>query len=180
MEIRHCAGCGAAFVPRWSKKSRPQKCCSKACGDEVQRKRVKGTCTQCGADIQLTAAQTASERSRGAFCNSTCYGDWQRAHTRGVPKQHLATGTIAGRGRADWRRARKSVLKRDGYRCTKCGCSPARLDVHHIRPFDPNDSHTHDPANLITLCPSCHKLIHLKAELTVVPANVIPFRRAGE
>lgn len=54
---------------------------------------------------------------------------------------------------------RKQVLKRDGYKCKKCGVvdweqSPSLLHIHHIVPVV--DGGTEDLDNLITLCIYCH------------------------
>ncbi len=51
----------------------------------------------------------------------------------------------------------EQVLERDGWRCQRCGC-PGELQVHHINPR----SRLGDDAegNLITLCTSCHRLMH--------------------
>lgn len=45
---------------------------------------------------------------------------------------------------------RKSVIERDGQRCVPCGATE-NLQVHHM-----GDSTDHSPANLVTVCPSCH------------------------
>ena len=52
---------------------------------------------------------------------------------------------------------RKSVLKRDGWRCQECGAME-NLHVHHIK----RRSQLGDDAteNLITLCSNCHSLFH--------------------
>jgi len=54
---------------------------------------------------------------------------------------------------------RMAILKRDGYRCRRCGRRPEnnvdiQLDVHHIRPVGKRGA-THED-NLITLCDTCH------------------------
>ena len=56
-------------------------------------------------------------------------------------------------------RLRWSILKRDRYRCTACGRSPAtdpavELHVDHIHPHSQGGSD--DPTNLRTLCQSCN------------------------
>lgn len=58
-------------------------------------------------------------------------------------------------------RVRREVLARDRHQCRRKGCNHNRfLDIHHIVPRLKGGSH--DPANLITLCSSCHRLWHEK------------------
>ncbi len=51
----------------------------------------------------------------------------------------------------------QDVLRRDSFRCQSCG-SMQKLQIHH-RAFR---SHSGDDSelNLITLCASCHRLVH--------------------
>jgi len=51
---------------------------------------------------------------------------------------------------------RKQVLKRDGYRCTQCGCTnnETTLHVHHVKPLRQNGAN--EAWNLVTLCIKCH------------------------
>lgn len=53
----------------------------------------------------------------------------------------------------DWAAVRREVLKRDRYRCLRCGESK-RLEGHHIRPRAQGGSD--DFWNLMTLCFACH------------------------
>jgi hypothetical protein len=60
--------------------------------------------------------------------------------------------------RAIWRRVRKRILARDGYRCVVCHAfvgmvGGARVD--HILTLDRAPSRALDPTNLRTLCPVC-------------------------
>lgn len=58
-------------------------------------------------------------------------------------------------------RVRREVLARDRHQCRRKGCNHNRfLDIHHIVPRFKGGSN--DPANLITLCSSCHRLWHEK------------------
>ena len=52
--------------------------------------------------------------------------------------------------------ARKQVLKRDGYRCTQCGCTNNEntLQVHHVKSRRKNGAN--ETWNLVTLCIKCH------------------------
>lgn len=61
-----------------------------------------------------------------------------------------------------WQRARRLVLARDGNRCQVCGTraeTGVPLHVHHKVPFRAFASadEANRPANLSTLCPSCHR-----------------------
>lgn len=57
----------------------------------------------------------------------------------------------------EWDTLRRAVLKRDGYRCTNCGATGRRLDVHHktYARFGREMS-----GDLTTLCRHCHNLEH--------------------
>ena len=57
---------------------------------------------------------------------------------------------------------RKRVLARDRRRCRHCG-SPHRLHVHHIIPWSQGGRTV--MRNLITMCRSCHALIHAGHQL---------------
>lgn len=58
---------------------------------------------------------------------------------------------------------RKSVLKRDGYKCRMPGCSYSKkLQVHHIRKWSQASSLRYEISNGITLCPNCHSSIKNK------------------
>ncbi|MEZ0396281.1 MAG: DEAD/DEAH box helicase [Anaerolineales bacterium] len=66
-----------------------------------------------------------------------------------------------------WSRIRDAVRARDGYRCQVCGRPEEgrRHDVHHKIPFRMFRDEAgrilrekaNDPANLVTLCPECHR-----------------------
>lgn len=58
-------------------------------------------------------------------------------------------------------RIRREVLGRDGHRCQSPGCERRHhLEVHHINPR--HKGGTNDPENLMTLCSSCHRVMHEK------------------
>jgi 5-methylcytosine-specific restriction endonuclease McrA len=56
-----------------------------------------------------------------------------------------------------YERLRQQVLRRDGWRCQRCG-SMSNLEVHHkeFRCHSGDDSEE----NLITLCTACHRETH--------------------
>jgi hypothetical protein len=58
---------------------------------------------------------------------------------------------------------RRQVLERDRHRCRMPGCGHRQfLAVHHI--VARQDGGSHDLANLITLCGSCHRALHALSE----------------
>lgn len=54
---------------------------------------------------------------------------------------------------------RKSVLSREGNKCSLCG-SPNQLHVHHLYPIQNAPSYAIDPSNGQTLCAKCHGMVH--------------------
>ncbi|MBN1448300.1 MAG: HNH endonuclease [Bacteroidetes bacterium] len=63
---------------------------------------------------------------------------------------------------------RRSVLRRDHYRCTQCGWSheewnpsdPRHLELHHVHPHA--EGGKNQETNLVTLCTTCHDQVHAK------------------
>ena len=59
-----------------------------------------------------------------------------------------------------WIRKRDRILKRDKYRCKRCGDKNSILHVHHLwydgRPWEVSNR------GLITLCDTCHEKAHRK------------------
>lgn len=68
-----------------------------------------------------------------------------------------------GRYPNDWDSRKRSVKRRDNYKCGNCSrqggtAGDANLHVHHIVPI--KDGGSHDISNLQTLCQQCHNAIH--------------------
>ena len=57
-------------------------------------------------------------------------------------------------GTARWKRLRPALLCEAGWRCQKCGL-PGNLQIDHVQPLAAGGA-IWDPANLQTLCSSCH------------------------
>lgn len=85
----------------------------------------------------------------------------------------------------DWDDIRQKVVNRDGERCQVCGATGAHqpLHVHHIQPFRSFTSReaANQLQNLITLCPTCHRLAETRvrvrsgmAGFSYVLANLAP------
>lgn len=56
----------------------------------------------------------------------------------------------------EWKRLRRAVLERDGWRCTACGKAVEGADatVDHVVPYTGPESNVMH--NLVTLCRSCN------------------------
>jgi len=91
-------------------------------------------CLDCGA---------FTRRSRCAHCTGL----------RRRPRNQRNNAARGGNGWT-WQRMRKSVLERDGYRCTGCGGIGVKFEVDHIVPLAAGGSN--EPENLRTLCIHCH------------------------
>lgn len=53
---------------------------------------------------------------------------------------------------------RRAVLVEAGHRCAIPRCNQTELDIHHIEPWETCKKHEY--ANLIALCPVCHRRVH--------------------
>lgn len=58
---------------------------------------------------------------------------------------------------AEYQALRNQVLKRDGWRCQRCGTSND-LHVHHVKSRSSFGDDTLE--NLIALCAKCHETLH--------------------
>jgi hypothetical protein len=156
---RPCPVCRTLFAPTPSALARGAgKYCSKECYVSVQSKRprlLETTCTNCGSTFKRTAA--ALKRVKSSFCSESCMASYR------VGDQHPAWrgGHDPNRG-PGWIALAERMRARDGRLCRWCGKTEAangqRLSVDHIIPWRSFASATeaNDPANLASLCRSCH------------------------
>lgn len=87
-------------------------------------------------------------------------------------------GFVSGERKQDcnsleWRKMRRFILIRDGYKCQHCGDhnykgrgSAIKLHVHHIKQWITHPELRFDPENLILLCSKCHNEVHKKLRHT--------------
>jgi hypothetical protein len=98
-------------------------------------------CPTCAKTLVQGEGELTKNEAGRVHCDAT-------VHQRG----HRSKGVIPPR-------IRREVLARDRHRCRRKGCNHSRfLEIHHIVPRSRGG--THDPANLVTLCSSCHQLWH--------------------
>lgn len=86
-------------------------------------------------------------------------------------------GSDAERNETVDQATQKKVLERDRYRCRICNVKApaagglADLEVHHAD-RDPDAVGEHDPANLLTLCRSCHSWHHMRSTPSDIPIRL--------
>lgn len=97
----------------------------------------------------------------------------------GCPRKYQQTPLNINRNGIDWTDyLRKSIMLRDGFRCTECGTSQ-KLHIHHID-RNPQNNNT---GNITTLCANCHRKKHpitmevrkkISKSLTTEDCNPLP------
>jgi 5-methylcytosine-specific restriction endonuclease McrA len=55
-----------------------------------------------------------------------------------------------------WKAVRFQALRRDGFKCVKCGATGCRLEVDHIKPVREAPELSYDLNNVQVLCVPCH------------------------
>lgn len=59
-----------------------------------------------------------------------------------------------------WQKKRLEILQRDGWVCGNCHNGEETLNVHHIHYIDELEPWEYYGGALITLCDSCHEMVH--------------------
>lgn len=142
---RLCSICQCEFLPHG-----PQKRCDKC---------RTLTCKQCGEPFIPQEARMSQ-----MFCCRDCQNASRKGKFppqlvghRGVkPRTYHLRTDVRRPGRSfdmDWTQA---VMKRDGYKCRRCGAK-GRLQAHHIKPYADYPRLRYVLSNGLTLCISCHK-----------------------
>lgn len=65
-----------------------------------------------------------------------------------------------GRRSSEYKQWRKAVFERDDYTCRNCRRRGVRINAHHIKPYAYYPELRYEVRNGITLCATCHKLVH--------------------
>ena len=87
--------------------------------------------------------------------------EWLENHNKKKPFENAVRTN--NYNNSEWRRLRREVLERDGYRCCQCGAISEEcgypLEIHHIIPPKGNKELFYDINNCVTLCKWCHARI---------------------
>lgn len=174
-----CDYCGKQFMRNVShiKKGYKKSYCSKHCHNMDKVVGNNAVCEQCGNGFYVMDYE--KKKGQGRYCSPRCAGIAKRRSDTTL-KQIIRTCNL----NKIWH---DSIIKRDNYRCQACGISSESrsIEVHHIIPmsmiFDIYNIDTEEKAhncnklwdisNGISLCRSCHMLIHsglpLQAEINI-------------
>ncbi len=126
MECLRCKG-QILFNPK-SHSNDTKKYCSRICYSESQKGRA-----------------TWNKGMKGYLSGDKHY-KWKGGNSRGYKTGYYSTEYI------EWR---KSVFKRDNYKCRECG-GTGYLTAHHIKSFTHYPQLRYELNNGLTLCESCH------------------------
>lgn len=171
-----CEWCGKEFT-NWT--YRNPRFCSHQCTSEFGARQPKGNrkhkveyvkciCERCGKQYKLSKAYLAIRNSR--FCSAECRDNANSERMRGEGNPNYISGIQYNRRGPNWKKQRRKVLRRDGFKCQRCGKkgnSSLILDVHHIIPyriFEGDYKKANRLSNLITLCRRCHRLVEYHGE----------------
>ena len=201
--LKVCKKCGKEFS---SAKANEREYCSKECGYEDKQRRSVMTCLVCEKEFEVRTNQL--DRRLSCLCSKKCSGEWYSANYTG--ENHHATGKHYGtehrmkiresnirtkcgidnvpppsatqRDRKnmlfnEWRRA---VVSHDDGRCVRCGEIDVKVHAHHIMPYSVYPELGIDKDNGITLCESCHKLVHSHDFLADIEGNATGCSIRGE
>lgn len=181
---KSCEVCGQRFTVDATQDRRfTVRCCSRKCLHAWCSQHQRGPnspswrnanperpCDNCGQMFTPCSSSIAQRTARKHwFCSRACKGQWMSKNLVGARSARWTGGKAEYYG-PDWIRQSRAARKRDSYTCQHCGTTKGQahkaLDVHHIYPFRSfgyiagvNTHHiaANDLANLITLCPACHK-----------------------
>ncbi len=152
-----CPVCKKTFESPPSCPTRQErKYCSKKCSGKAHQLRITKICEQCGKQFSRRP-----KFRRRRFCSYACSKEAAQEAARNS-NQHKDWRPRYG---ANWKGQRHAVCKRDGYTCQVCRKKPRnRLQCHHVVPFKAfgikRYEEANDLSNLISLCLSCHRLVH--------------------
>ena len=180
-----CQWCASLFEPRHP----TARYCSRQCGRNANNTWQPGRplrtgysasarpCRRCGAALPIPSPRvTLCDGCRTP--ERACRGCGTRFR-RAKPGDYCSRACGAGPGQASptwsgghrayrgpgWQRLRDAIRERDGWTCRGCGADRRgrKLDAHHLVPAADweHPGEANDPTNLVSLCPGCHRNMHL-------------------
>ena len=75
-------------------------------------------------------------------------------------KGGITTQNQIDRNSIEYKNWRNSIFVRDDYTCVICDTRGVDIHAHHVLPWAINETHRYNVDNGITVCETCHSLIH--------------------
>ena len=130
-------------------------------GKNNSRSMAKCEC-ECGDEITIRVSQLLSGAAKSCGCLLRRRGEENPHWIKNLPQEERQNRRRQGHLN---KMARNSVYKRDGYRCSCCGCGfeknhPLTINAHHIESWNSNKEKRYDIENMTTLCQPCHRFFH--------------------
>jgi len=162
-----CEHCGTEYEDFPAKINRCEHTyCSRQCAGKGRMAERNVNCHQCGEVVDKPPRRT--KRSERNFCSKECLSEWaSEFHAgRNGPMWRGGESYHPRNYGPNWDEQRQKAIERAGHRCMMCD-STSDLVVHHKRPlrtFDRDKREWWETANsldnLLTLCRSCHSIVH--------------------
>lgn len=147
-----CETCGKKITKNKNSKDR---FCSRKCYNDFHN--IKNKERECPTCHKIFIAKSSENK----YCSWECYNK-----DRHMPKKenhwNWKNGTSLindNRDSFEYKNWRKSVYKRDNYKCVNCG-SKQKLNAHHIKSWKDYPELRYEVENGITLCEKCHIQYH--------------------
>lgn len=102
----------------------------------------------------------ARNSNRESYARAGAKNRGPRYHKRGAGAYQWKGGQSQQRKTFAVKQWRTAVYERDGYACQVCHEVGGRLNAHHVYPWAKHPDRRFDVANGLTLCESCHALVH--------------------
>jgi len=167
---RPCAHCGKLMSQYPSRAGHNRGVvCSKKCQYERNKKILKAatlvecTCLCCQKAFTISPSIPVSKKGAGKYCSRKC----RDVHRVGANHPMYINGRGQEHRGPNWQAQKRAARVRDNFTCQHCGATnDTVLHVHHIIPYRlfSNYFEANKLDNLVTLCPSCHRIADAKIQ----------------
>ncbi len=156
---RRCEECSkpAPKAVRRGKDAHPY--CSRACLLAARERRKAETRERNTIPCGTCSTLFVKVNSKSRYCSRACANVRHSSYIAGAQNPKWKDGAAQRRqvhGAKGYRIMRPLIVAADGHACVVCAAAPKRLHVHHIDSEPTNN----EASNLVTLCPTCHRLWH--------------------
>lgn len=153
-----CQCCGAIFNAYiYNLKRGWGKFCSMACSKKGNKNRLGKFHNE---KTREKISRTLSKKMKSGEIESSLIKWYKQKPRFGINSPNWQGGkTTIGRGirmSLVYKKWRYSVLKRDKYKCIRCGINDGKLQAHHIKPFAQFPQLRFNINNGETICAACH------------------------